>query len=153
MATFPTTQDVTQYLGSSVGKPVDFNPNQQSPSPMMQQPHPQQAQTAQPSPYMPSGGPYNPYMSKWASLMNGPNSSGGAMPTQQPPQMPTGGHMVAGLTMPGGMPAQQPPMPAAGGSPYASMMPGRAPISMGGVAPPGQPGMMQGMFSHMPMVR
>lgn len=94
MATFPTTQDVTQFLGSSVGKPIDFNPSQQSPMNMTPAPHPQQAQQMQPSPYMPSGGPYNPYMANWNKLMNGPNmQTGQPMPSMMAPHAPmmTGG--------------------------------------------------------------
>ncbi len=119
MAILPSTQDVTQFLGSSVGKPVDFNPAQQTQMPgsgqPMQMPHPQQNMSVQPSPYMPSGGPYNPYMSKWAQLMNssptGGVTSGPTMPSPNMPQppimhmpgpgmgMPTGGQM-SGITSP-----------------------------------------------------
>lgn len=141
MATFPTTQDVTQFLGSSIGKPVDFNPAQQSAN-GAPQPHPQVPMQQPPSPYMPSSGPYNPY-AKWAGLMGGPGAGGQAMPPPQMPHLPMMGAPVGGM-----------PQPTTGGMPQPNQMP----ISLGRMTggPSGtmiNPSMMSGMFSHMPMVR
>lgn len=136
MAILPNTQDVTQFLGSSVGKPVDFNPSQQSQIPGGGQPtpmaHPQQPMQMPQSPYMPSSGPYNPY-SQWAGLMNGPNAQGGIQTANNflqklgpsMPQMPQMGSPLGGVRS--GTTMEMPQM--AGGAP--NMMQGmfRGPMS------------------------
>lgn len=143
MAILPSTQDVTQFLGSSVGKPVDFNPMQQSQTgpggQPTQQPHPQQPMQMPPSPYMPSGGPYNPY-SQWAKLMqNGPGGHG--LPQTMPQPQPMGGNVQAA--------PQTMPQPNVQVAPRPMGMPNvqAPPRPMGG-----NPSMMQGMFRG-PMVR
>lgn len=126
MAILPNTQDITQFLGSAVGKPVNFNPTQQNQGIM--QPHPQQPINMPPNPWGAPNGPYNPYNSSpaaggggggWGGLMGGPNAQGGinqqpGMPAgqimrPQMPQMPQGG-MPAGQIMQPGMGMQANPM-------------------------------------------
>lgn len=115
MAILPTNQDITQFMGSNIGKPTDFNPAQQNSMGAggvpMQQPHPQQPMNMAPSPYMPASGPYNPYLSQWSKLMGGPNAQGGVgqAPTSPMPQMPQGGMPMGQVMRP-----QMPQMPQGG---------------------------------------